>query len=118
MPTRMLIQDLKDEYLVCRSIGHAWDDNPTAVVNSDLFRASLACLALRCSRCTTERFDYIGNDMKVFQRYYRYPVDYTTVIGDPSEAMRPQLRAELVSRSLLVRRRPQPRKRSQQLVSV
>jgi hypothetical protein len=104
MAIRMEISDLQDTYVICRTIGHSWDDNPTAEVNSDLFRAAQACLALRCTRCTTERFDYIGNDMKVFQRYYRYPEQYTT-ISSFGEPMRPKMRAEMINRSLLVRRR-------------
>ena len=97
----MDVADLTDAYVICRTLGHSWDDNPTAAVDSDLFRAAHAMLALRCTRCATERFDYIDRAMAVFKRYYRYPARYKTI---PGQGTRPNLRAELVSRSLLVRR--------------
>lgn len=97
---KMNITDLADQYLLCRTLGHSWDDNPTAEVDSELFKASRGVLCLRCVRCTTERFDYIGNDMLVFQRYYRYPEKYTTI---PGMANRPNLREELLSRHLMIR---------------
>jgi hypothetical protein len=102
MPEKLTIQELQDEYLICRALGHSWDDNPTGQLNGSLWRSSVGGLALRCTRCTTERFDYIGADMRVFQRYYRYPAHYTTVPGSGS---RPNLRGEMLRRSLLMRRR-------------
>ena len=78
----MQITGLRNEFVLCRTLGHSWDDNPNAEVNSDLYRASTGALFLRCTRCTTERFDYIGSDMQVFQRYYRYPDHYKTVPGE------------------------------------
>jgi hypothetical protein len=103
----MDIHDLQDEFVVCRALGHSWDDNPGAVVDSELFKAAQGVLALRCVRCTTERFDYIAKDMTVWQRYYRYPAKYTTI---PGQGTRPNLRAELFKRSLLVRRHNGKRK--------
>jgi hypothetical protein len=98
----MAITDLQDEYVVCRTVGHAWDDNPGAQLNGDMWKAATAGMALRCTRCFTERFDYIGKDMKVFGRYYRYPEHYTTI---PGEGTRPNLRGEMFRRSLLIRRK-------------
>jgi hypothetical protein len=98
----MHVSDLQDAFLVCRTIGHAWDDNPHAEVDSDLFKASRGCLALRCTRCFTERFDYLDNQMAVFQRYYRYPQGYEGIKGE--ERFAPALRAEMFSRSLLIRK--------------
>jgi len=97
---RVSIQELRDEFVVCRGVGHSWDDNPTADVDSELFRTASGALALRCVRCGTERFDYIGNDMTVFRRYYRYPELYRSI---PGEGSRPNLRAEMLRRSLLIR---------------
>ena len=94
------VHELLDAYVLCRTLGHSWDDNPTATVDSELFRMSTGCLTLRCVRCTTERFDYLANDLTVFQRYYRYPDKYRTV---PGVAKRPVLRAEMLRRALLIR---------------
>jgi hypothetical protein len=100
MVERVAITDLEDIYVLCRAIGHAWEDNPHAEVDSEMFRASRGAIALRCTRCTTERFDYIANDMTVFQRYYRYPRRYQSI---PGEGTRPNLRGELLRRSILIR---------------
>ena len=94
------IQELNDQYVLCRTLGHAWDDNPTAELDSRLYRTSKAALALRCVRCRTERFDYIDQDMLVSYRYYRYPPRYKSI---PGQGTRPNLRAELLRRSLLIR---------------
>jgi hypothetical protein len=94
------ITELSDNFVVCRTIGHSWDDNPNAEVNSDLWRQSVGALALRCVRCSTERFDYVGKDMTVFGRYYRYPDRYRTI---PGQGTRPNLRGEMLRRSLLIR---------------
>jgi hypothetical protein len=102
------ISELRDEYVVCRAIGHSWDDNPTAEVDGPLFRAATGCLALRCVRCTTERFDYIDSEMQVFQRYYRYPPQYQSI---PGQETRPNLRGELLRRSVLIRRYGNGRRR-------
>jgi hypothetical protein len=107
---RITIEQLQDEYVVCRTIGHSWDDNPSAKVDSDLFKSSTGCLVLRCVRCTTERFDYLNADMRVFQRYYRYPQHYTTVTG----IKKPDFRQEMWKRSLLLRK---PRRRNGKAVA-
>lgn len=100
MPELVAISDLRDAFVLCRTLGHAWDDNPGAEVDSALFRSSRGALALRCSRCATERFDYLNASLEVWQRYYRYPPHYTAI---PGEGTRPNLRAELLRRSLLIR---------------
>lgn len=100
MKEMVSINDLKDEYVLCRTLGHSWDDNPTALVDSQLYRASRGVLALRCTRCTTERFDYINQSFEIGTRYYRYPPLYKSI---PGEGTRPNLRGEMLKRSLLIR---------------
>lgn len=101
MTNHTSITDLEDSYVVCRTLGHSWDENLTAELDGQLWKASTAGMALRCTRCFTERFDYIGNDLQVFQRYYRYPERYKTI---PGTTTRPLLRGELLRRSLILRR--------------
>lgn len=97
----MSISDLRDEYVLCRALGHSWDEYPGAEFSPSMWRASIGgALALRCTRCTAVRFDYIGADMKVFHRHYQYPEHYTTI---PGEGTRPNLRGEMLKRSLLIR---------------
>jgi DNA-binding transcriptional regulator YbjK len=105
----MQVTDLIDEYVTCRALGHAWDENPTGEVNSELYRAAFSTLFLRCTRCHTERFDYLAADMTLFQRYYRYPQQYVTV---PGTAKLPVLRAEMLRRSLLIKRTSTRRRRN------
>jgi hypothetical protein len=102
---RITIQDLRDSYLLCRTLGHNWDENPSAEVDSDLFRAARGGVFLRCTRCRTERFDYLDYELQVFARYYRYPKNYTTIPG----YTRVDLRAECFSRSILIRKARQRR---------
>ena len=102
MTASQTVTDLLDDYVVCRTIGHAWDEHPTPEVDSDLFRKARAGLFLRCTRCHTERFDYLTSDMTVGYRYYRYPEKYR---GLEKGATRPLLRGEMFRRSLLLRKR-------------
>jgi hypothetical protein len=90
---RVDIRELEDNYVICRTLGHAWDDFPNGEVRSELFRAARGTLVLRCARCLMERYDYIANDMTVFQRYYRIPRGYNTIVG---QGKRPNLRGELL----------------------
>lgn len=95
----MRIEDLRNEYVICRTLGHSWDELPNAEFSPELVRTSAAALALRCTRCLTERYDYINKSMDVESRRYVYPPHYTTI---PGEGSRPNLRGELIKRSLLL----------------
>ena len=101
MTEQTAIIDLRDEYVLCRTLGHAWDDHPSPEIDSVLWKHAKAALFLRCTRCTTERFDYISNGFDVEHRYYRYPKHYKGVVGEGS---RPNLRGEMFRRSLLLRK--------------
>lgn len=104
------IEELVDNYVLCRSLGHQWDENPNPTFNDSFFVLSYGAAALRCIRCTTLRTDYIDVEMRVWRRSYVYPPRYKTI---PGMGTRPNLRAELVRRGLLilVRTEPQPRRR-------
>lgn len=102
LPNRYVeLDELQDEYLICRTVGHSWDDNISGQVDGALARSAAAVLALRCVRCNTERFDYVDIDMLVFARYYRYPPRYRLARG---QGKKPSLRGELLRRSVLIRR--------------
>jgi hypothetical protein len=96
----MTARELETQYLICRSIGHAWDELPNADFSAELWRTSKGALALRCARCYAERYDYIGSDLSVVARRYKYPKNYQTIQGD--DWRRPAMRFELFRRSLLV----------------
>jgi hypothetical protein len=89
------VEDLTNEFVICRTIGHSWDENPNAEVDT-MFPTEFL-FALRCVRCTTERFDFSNVTGQLIQRYYRYPEKYHTV-----KTTREVFRAEMLSRSLLV----------------
>ena len=99
MIERVDITELQDEYVICRTLGHSWDDFPNGEVDSVMFKQSRGVLCLRCTRCFAERYDYINVSMEVFHRYYRYPQRYNTIVG---QGKRPNLRGEMFRRSLLV----------------
>jgi hypothetical protein len=97
------VQDLTNEYLLCRALGHAWDENPSAEVPmTPIAMAATAVLCLRCIRCTTERWDFLNAAMEVFSRRYLYPSTYRRLRAE--QRRRPVLRAEMFGRSLLIRR--------------
>jgi hypothetical protein len=97
----MRASDLSDAYVLCRTVGHSWDDNPSAAIpHSEQWRTAKAALFLRCTRCRTERFDYFGNGFEVEYRYYRYPDGYSGL----QQGTRPVLRGEMFRRSLLLRK--------------
>jgi hypothetical protein len=92
------VNELTDEFLLCRTLGHAWDNFPAGELNVEMLRTSAGAAALRCTRCHTERYDYLGKDLKIASRRYIYPVRYTTI---PGAGTRPVLRGEMLRRSLL-----------------
>jgi hypothetical protein len=96
------VHDLTNEFLLCRALGHSWDDNPGAEIpQTPLVAASTGILALRCTRCRTERWDFLNVEMEVFSRRYLYPATYRRL---PAEQRgRPALRSEMLGRSLLIR---------------
>jgi hypothetical protein len=97
------VHDLTNEYLLCRALGHSWDDNPTAALpQTALTFAATGVLCLRCTRCTTQRYDYLNASMDVFSRRYIYPSSYRRLRAE--QRRRPVLRAEMFGRSLLIRR--------------
>ena len=102
MTEQVSISDLKDEYVLCRTLGHSWDEMPNPEFSPEQFRTSAGAMALRCVRCTGERYDYIGKDMTVVYRRYIMPPHYNTIAG---EGKRPNLRAEMFRRTLMVHKR-------------
>lgn len=95
------ITDLEDAFVLCRraNLGHPWEPNPTAKIDSDLARAATWFEAVRCGRCGTERFRYFDSRGEVMVMYYRYPEDYKAARATGTE-----LHLEMISRSLLVQR--------------
>lgn len=64
-------------YVACRTLGHAWDDDPLPVPVGTPRPGGTVPLWLRCHRCATERHDlcspYSGD---VEARRYVYPPGY------------------------------------------
>ena len=92
------VHDLSDKYLLCRTLGHTWDKNP----NPDHLardKAWVAAIYLRCTRCRMERYDYIDRTMNVHYRRYIPPKGYGQL---KPGYKKPELRAEMFGRSLLV----------------
>lgn len=97
---RVDITELEDAYVLCRTLGHSWDEYPNGVISPSMAAASVGTLTLRCTRCRMERTDYIDNLMGVWNRRYIAPPRYNTIRG---QGTRPNLRSEMFRRSLLVR---------------
>ena len=102
------IEELLDQFVLCRTLGHSWDENPNPEWNVEVWALSFGAAALRCVRCNTHRYDYLDAEFRVFTRRYAYPPRYKTI---PGMGTRPNLRAELVRRGLLIRRFTTPQQR-------
>ena len=95
------LAELLDSFVICRTVGHSWDDNPHAEINSMWSWV----MALRCTRCTCERFDALNNLGEVVSRSYRYPDGYRITANRQGErTTRVGLRTELMRRRILARR--------------
>jgi hypothetical protein len=100
LPVYTELSDLDKSVLVCKAVhGHAWEDNPQYELSHPRMRPSYAILALRCTRCGRERFDFLNrNGSRNGQPYYRNPVSYPKTHRHTGQ----ELMVELMSRSLLV----------------
>jgi hypothetical protein len=103
------ITELQDSYILCRTLGHAWEDFPNGEPHSDWARSAQGILMLRCTRCTTQRFDYFGRHNEIIYRNYVYPEQYASI---PGQGTRPNLRGELFRRSLLIHHAQKRRNRN------
>ena len=97
------LEVLTNEYLTCRSLRHAWEENPHGELDTPMTRGAFAVKMLRCIRCGTEGYDLLGPDLaRIAPRRYIYPAGYKTIHLEDASA--PTLNGELLRRSLLVRR--------------
>jgi hypothetical protein len=98
------LRELRDEYVMCRTLRHSWDEHPTPEVNPSWWKVSHAALYLRCIRCGTERSDYYDANLDLMHRDYRYPNEYRATRTGGVVA----LRGEMFRRSLLLKRKRRP----------
>lgn len=95
------VSELLDIYVICRTVGHSWDDDPTGEWNT-IFGWTMQ---LRCTRCTTQKLEAINNLGEVMARHYRYPNGYRVVRDRPGDRLhRHDFRAELMRRRIIARR--------------
>jgi hypothetical protein len=87
-----VLKALQDEYVRCRTFGHAWDEFAPIDRIPTVFKYALH---LRCTRCTTERHDGLNVRGGVEQREYKYPEGYALA----EKMTRAQFRVELRMRS-------------------
>jgi hypothetical protein len=101
--------EVDNVHLKDRLLRHSWDDHPDPHWSPFLFRTATGALALRCTRCGKERYDYFGKGMELTSRRYITPTDYPRMSREDSRPF--SLRAELLSRSFLVQRYQQRSRR-------
>ncbi len=89
-------EDLRDNYLFCRAVGHAWQEaKPKGLPELE----SGWYFVLKCSSCKTRRIDVIGNIIgansgEMQRRKYDYPTGYRL----SEKATRSQIREEIGKR--------------------
>lgn len=79
MPTIKVL----DEWLTCRTVGHAWDQIPSV---SDEARPGFAPLKFRCVRCKCIRLDQVDTLGHVGYRKYTHVAGYLRSKDDPKFA--------------------------------
>ena len=89
--------DRPDQFVRCRTVGHAWQDFVPVGMRRPLFGWRLS---LRCTSCATERHDLVNAVGDVLTREYRYPGDYQMRGGAPTRA---DVRVELARRGSVMR---------------
>lgn len=85
--------DMREEYVRCRTLGHAWDD-----LHDHGYRASFGwLLAFRCTRCTMVRLDVIDALGRLGSRRYVQPEGYRLESKIPRDDFRRELRFRVYS---------------------
>ncbi len=87
-------------FVRCRAYGHSWDEFDPAYGHEERLptprqTGSSWRLTLRCTRCTTRRYDFLDDLGEVVSRSYIYPEGYKT-----ARTLRAEWRLEL--RSLVI----------------
>lgn len=65
----------EDDFIMCRTLRHAWDLLDEAI-STEPSRVWKHYMWLRCTRCTTKRWDGIDVDGRVGSRKYEWPPGY------------------------------------------
>ena len=98
------LSDLRDDSLMCKypGIRHPWDKLPESSYDLNDFEKAYysdSVLALRCSRCGREKFEFFDvNGNRMGKPTYRNPVDFQHT----HRLQASEIRLEFMSRSLLV----------------
>lgn len=92
---------MSDSFDMCRTVGHAWDKIP---VTAKVRPIGGIWFVVRCTRCTSERWDVVDGMADVVSRRYRYAEGYLRSKGT-GRLTRNQARAQLLGRQLAALRR-------------
>lgn len=91
------VSALKDKFLRCLMLGHAWGDAP--IIEARLENGLIAWKQdLRCTSCGCMRYDTLEpKTFNLWRRHYDHPVGY----GVEEPYTRADLRAERATRTIL-----------------
>ena len=92
-------RNLKQEFLICRVIGHAWDETTGLISNRKPIYLYGRRFTFRCIRCTTIRYDvYSTANGELMTRDYEYPDGYHIGKFEGDGTLRMKLRVEMMVR--------------------
>lgn len=69
-----MIRRSEDSHLVCRTLGHKFDENTSTVKRS----GGKFLWSMGCSRCGTSRTKILSSSGRILGSGYKYPKGYTT----------------------------------------
>lgn len=90
-------QELPDEFLLCRDIGHTWRPSSARITDHGTFERTM-----RCGRCKTERHQELSPSGAILSGGYHYEDGYLAPkdTGRMSSGSRDHLRLESIQRLL------------------
>ena len=93
----------EDEFVRCRTIGHAWDEIPP-VMGAWKDTGGMAAMTLRCLRCGSMRHDLVSMSTgTVYGRKYDYEAGYT--VGRDERLTKQQYRLVMMRRAKATRKK-------------
>lgn len=95
------VQELKESFLICRDLGHAWKSNGP-ITEEQFENGKFFLRVLTCRSCKTKRMDVLNRHGEVVKRQYRHAKNYLIPGGGHLTNRRSYFRHEILKRAGLL----------------